>query len=199
MLRLEHGRRAGAGNGRVALEGLFGPLFERSRDALLVVEVGSGRVARRNPSAERLFGPPTEEPVWLGAMLPELLDGAAGGPASLLDGRPRATTARCRGGDGRPVEVVTASADGGTGDHLLLLIRPLDELARAEAAVGRLEEALRAVAHDARTPLTGVVGFAELLLERSFPPERQRQLLVCIRREAARLDGVLAQLPRSAR
>jgi signal transduction histidine kinase len=50
------------------------------------------------------------------------------------------------------------------------------------------------VHHDLRTPLTSIMGFAELLIERDLPPEKQRLLLGHIAREAARIHRQLDQL-----
>jgi signal transduction histidine kinase len=209
LLESEPGDRRATGS--FDLGRLVGPLFRHSRDALLVVDAESGRVVLRNRSAEALFGRAAEEPAPppIEALLPGLiapaaatdgaLSGARHGLTALLDGEPRATRAVRRSGDELPVEVVASPADGSTVGYVLLLLRPLDDRARAETAERRLEEVLTLVNHDVRTPLTGIVGFAELLLERSFTSEKQRQLLECIRREAARLDGLLGQLPRSTR
>ncbi|HEY3079875.1 MAG TPA: histidine kinase dimerization/phospho-acceptor domain-containing protein [Chloroflexota bacterium] len=222
MLLLESEEGARPENPPVDLGRLVGPLFHHSRDALVIVDAGSGRVVLRNPSAERIFGRAAEEPgpPPLDALLPDLLavrvpgtrlrvgrgvrNGTSGIPqgdlgvrdglSALLDGQSRATTARRRSGDELPVEVVASSADGSARGHVLLLIRPIDDRARAEAAERRLDEVLTVVNHDLRTPLTSIVGFAELLLERSFTPEKQSQLLVFIRREGTRLEALLGQL-----
>jgi PAS domain S-box-containing protein len=203
MLLLESERGDRRETGSVEPDRLFGPLFHHSRDALLVVDPGSGRVVLRNPSAERIFGRAAEEPgpPPLDALLPDLIAGAPArnGLSSLLDGRPRPTLARRRTGDELPVEVVAGSADGSASGDVLLLVRPIDDRARAETAERRLDEVLTVVNHDLRTPLTSIVGFAELLLERSFAPEKQRQMLVFMRNEAARLEELLGQLPRSSR
>jgi signal transduction histidine kinase len=170
-------------------------LFAHGRDALLVVEAQRRRVVRHNPAAERIFGRGLD-----GAPLDDLLtwldDPAENGPEPLADGRARAATALRRSGELLPVEVVAVPAAGGS---VALLVRPIDDAARAEAAERELNRVLSVVNHDLRTPLTSIVGFAELLIERKFAPERQRQLLGFIKREGARLEELIAQLPRSNR
>jgi two-component system sensor histidine kinase VicK len=51
------------------------------------------------------------------------------------------------------------------------------------------------VHHDLRTPLTSIIGFAELLLEREMTPEKRRQLIGFIAREGARLNALLDETP----
>jgi signal transduction histidine kinase len=52
----------------------------------------------------------------------------------------------------------------------------------------------RLVQHDLRTPLTSIIGFAELLLEREMPPDKRRQLLGYILREGERLNSLLDEV-----
>jgi two-component system sensor histidine kinase VicK len=50
------------------------------------------------------------------------------------------------------------------------------------------------VHHDLRTPLTSIIGFAELLLEREMTPEKRRQLIGFIAREGARINALLNEV-----
>ena len=59
-------------------------------------------------------------------------------------------------------------------------------------ATERLKDAFVAtVSHELRTPLTSILGFTELLLARSFPPERQREFVTIIHRETLRLTRLI--------
>lgn len=62
----------------------------------------------------------------------------------------------------------------------------------AQKQVERLkDELVSTVSHELRTPLTSLRGFAELLLQRNFPVEKQRQFLTIIQTEAARLTNLI--------
>ena len=59
-------------------------------------------------------------------------------------------------------------------------------------AVERLkDELISVVSHELRTPLTSLRGFAELLLQRDFPPEKQREFVTIIHSEALRLTNLI--------
>lgn len=62
-----------------------------------------------------------------------------------------------------------------------------------------LQQLRKLVHHDLRTPLTSIIGFAELLLEREMPPEKRRQLVGFIAREGARIDALLNEFAPSER
>lgn len=86
---------------------------------------------------------------------------------------------------------VVASSDGhvrvectrGPGGALLVAW-DVSEQIELEATRDRI---LSTISHELRTPLTSLRGFAELLLARTFDPDRQREFLTIIRNEAVRL------------
>lgn len=53
------------------------------------------------------------------------------------------------------------------------------------------DELVSTVSHELRTPLTSLRGFAELMLKRSFAPDKQREFLTIIHQEATRLTGLI--------
>jgi len=53
------------------------------------------------------------------------------------------------------------------------------------------DELVSTVSHELRTPLTSLRGFAELMLKRSFPPEKQRKFLQVIHSESMRLTELI--------
>ena len=62
-----------------------------------------------------------------------------------------------------------------------------------------LRQLRQLVHHDLRTPLTSIIGFAELLLEREMPTEKRRQLIGFIAREGGRIDALLSEIPAPTR
>ena len=62
----------------------------------------------------------------------------------------------------------------------------------ARTEVERLkEELVGIVSHELRTPLTSLRGFSELLLNKQFSPEQQRQFLTIIQHESTRLANLI--------
>ncbi|MFX8207364.1 histidine kinase dimerization/phospho-acceptor domain-containing protein, partial [Acinetobacter baumannii] len=55
-------------------------------------------------------------------------------------------------------------------------------------------EFLTTAAHELRTPMVSVFGFTELLLRRSLPDERRRDVLETIHRQSSLLVGMLNEL-----
>ena len=74
-------------------------------------------------------------------------------------------------------------------------IRRVREAEQAKAQVMERErlkdELVSIVSHELRTPLTSMRGFAELMLKREFPPEKQREFLSIIHTEAVRLTNLI--------
>lgn len=64
-----------------------------------------------------------------------------------------------------------------------------------ESEVDRLKsEFLSTAAHELRTPMASVYGFSELLLQREFSPEKTREVLDIIHRQAGHLVALLNEL-----
>lgn len=53
------------------------------------------------------------------------------------------------------------------------------------------DELVSTVSHELRTPLTSLLGFTELMLERTYAPEQQRELIQIIYQEALRLTNLI--------
>lgn len=53
------------------------------------------------------------------------------------------------------------------------------------------DEFISIVSHELRTPLTSLRGFTELMLARNFSPEKQRELLSIMQKEATRLTALI--------
>ena len=64
-----------------------------------------------------------------------------------------------------------------------------------ESEVDRMKsEFLSTAAHELRTPMASIYGFCELLLHRSPSPERQREMLQIVNRQAERMITILNEL-----
>lgn len=147
--------------------------------ALIVADV-RGRVTYVNPGYCELLDVRADDV--LGAPCEWLVDATGGGTASherdrLLErgGRWLRAVTRPLTVEGRIAGTVTACVD----------VTDLHERARDRREVVGL------VTHEFRTPLTSLRGFAELLLKRSYPEEKQREFLTIIRNEAARLSDLV--------
>lgn len=55
-------------------------------------------------------------------------------------------------------------------------------------------EFLSTAAHELRTPMSSIFGFCELLLHRQMTPERQREMLLVVHRQAKRMIAILNEL-----
>jgi len=89
-----------------------------------------------------------------------------------------------------PVECVSTPIRSREGDVIGAVITFSDITQRKE--VDRMKnELISTVSHELRTPLTSLRGFAELLLERQFPPEQQREFMTVIHKEALRLTTLI--------
>ena len=73
-------------------------------------------------------------------------------------------------------------------DQLERHVRELTDTAR------RQEDFLRSFAHETKTPLTSIIGYAELALTRPDQPELVRESAACIFREGRRLESLSRKL-----
>jgi PAS domain S-box-containing protein len=64
------------------------------------------------------------------------------------------------------------------------------DITERKEAVRVKEEMVAVVSHELRTPITSLRGFAELLLKRSYPVEKQQEFLTIIHNEAVRLNNL---------
>lgn len=64
-----------------------------------------------------------------------------------------------------------------------------------ETEVERIKsEFLSTAAHELRTPMASIIGFAELMRVRRYPPERQAELLDTVHRQAQRMASIIDEL-----
>jgi PAS domain S-box-containing protein len=89
-----------------------------------------------------------------------------------------------------PIECLSTPIRSGEGDIVGAVVTFRDITQRKE--VDRLkDELISIVSHELRTPLTSLRGFAELLLEREFPPEKQQDFVGVIHKESLRLTNLI--------
>lgn len=90
---------------------------------------------------------------------------------------------------------------------LRTLTRPIERDGRIEGAVttctdvtdlvasGReRDELVTLLTHEFQTPLTSIKGFTELMLDRSYPVEQQRQFQAIVRQEATRMGDLMTDV-----
>ncbi|MDH4449457.1 MAG: HAMP domain-containing sensor histidine kinase [Rhodoferax sp.] len=70
----------------------------------------------------------------------------------------------------------------------------LQDITRAHDLDRAKSDFLSAAAHELRTPLASIYGFAELMLLRNLPPEQQKELLGTIHRQAKSLINLINEL-----
>ena len=173
-------------------------MLESALDCVITIDDG-GRIAEFNPAPEKTFGRTRGEV--LGKPMVDLLV-----PDDYRD-RHLEAFRRCLGpgaerpagrrleleglrGDGSrfPVELSVTSIHVGDAPIFTAYLRDITE--RKE--LDRLkDELVSTVSHELRTPLTSMRGFVELLLEREFPPEEQRQFLEIVDIEMKRLGKLI--------
>jgi PAS domain S-box-containing protein len=72
--------------------------------------------------------------------------------------------------------------------HFVGIVSDITQQKEAERVKNEL---VATVSHELRTPLTSLRGFAELMLERDYPPEKQKKFLGIINKEATRLTNLI--------
>lgn len=167
-------------------------------DGVVITEMSPAgpRVVYANPGSERLTGFSARE---LGEGCWDRLHGPETDPQALA-----AIDAAFREGVHCSVEMINYRKDGAPFWMRLSLNPVRDETGRVTHFIGiqsdithrkQIEklknDLVSTVSHELRTPLTSLRGFAELLLERSYPREKQRRFLAIIVREATRLGGLV--------
>lgn len=122
-----------------------------------------------------------------------LSDGAHIGTLCVIDRQARQLSERQRA---ILAQLGTAAAKALEGRRALLLeqemlaakLRARDELEHLKS------EFLAAAAHELRTPMTSIYGFAELLIQRDMPAEKQRRYLDTIHRQCASMMELTSEL-----
>ena len=173
-------------------------MLESALDCVITID-DIGRIVEFNPAAERTFGRTRTEV--LGKLMVDLLVPddyrerhleafrRCLGPGGERPAGRRIELEGLRGDGSRfPVELSVTSIHVGDTPSFTAYLRDITE--RKE--LDRLkDELVSTVSHELRTPLTSMRGFVELLLEREFPPEDQRQFLGIVDTEIKRLGKLI--------
>ncbi|HEY7703831.1 MAG TPA: PAS domain-containing sensor histidine kinase [Acidimicrobiia bacterium] len=133
-----------------------------------------------------------------------------GHTAALTTAEPQAISCRFRRKDGEYVWLESSGRplrDFGTGEIVMMIAvsrlagNPIEEAAKLRQIVKDRDRFVATVSHEMRTPLTAVVGFAEMLKDESVPmgSEERRQLIRAIAEEAFELTHIVEDLLVSAR
>ena len=177
-------------------------LIETIADGIVIVERG-GMITFANATAERVLGLSRErirersydDPAWKitsvdggelpAEKLPVALAMNGGEPVYDVE------LAVERPGGERVVLSVNAAplkdADGGvTG-----AVATVTDITRRKDLERLKEDFVSTVSHELRTPLSSLRGFAELMLNREYPPARQREFLTVIHNESVRLTNLI--------
>lgn len=168
-------------------------VLEASLDCVITLDA-EGRVAEFNPAAEATFGLPRDRVI--GRPLTDFLTPDEGtrlaadlqtflctGSSPGVGRRREAVSVRADGSE-FPAEITVVALDDPPQPAFTIFLRDITERRQIESLK---EELVATVSHELRTPLTSLRGFAELLLEREFPPEKAKHFLGMIRDEATRL------------
>lgn len=90
----------------------------------------------------------------------------------------------------RTLERVIRTSRSGNGE-LILCYRDVTR----ESEIDRMKsEFLSTAAHELRTPMVSILGFTELMLHRTFPPERSRMMLQTIHRQSGLIVNLVNEL-----
>lgn len=93
----------------------------------------------------------------------------------------------------RTIQRSIRRASGGSGGstEFVLYLRDITR----ESELDRMKsEFLSSAAHELRTPMVSIFGFAELLMKRKFPEERQKEMLETIHRQSKHLTNMVNEL-----
>jgi two-component system sensor kinase FixL len=184
----------------------LGRLFDTIRDAVVVAEVGAGRIVLWNPAAARLFGYTSEEIVGLPleTIVPERLRGKH--RAGLARYKRTRTGAIIEGH--RAVELPALRKDG-TEFHAELMLSPMRDVSveglyvlgvirditeRKELEIAK-DNFIANAAHELRTPVTAVLGSADLISRwRDLPEELLEECVVTLNRQTQRLATLVRDM-----
>ncbi|MBI4605927.1 MAG: response regulator [Planctomycetes bacterium] len=177
-------------------------VIETLADALFICD-GSGRIVFANAAAEEVLGLERSQITERAYNDPRWRITTPAGELVPDEDLPFARVLRT----GQPVRGIEHGVERADGTRVVLSInaaplldargKPAGMVATATDITRRTEvdrlkdELVSTVSHELRTPLTSLQGFAEILLQRSLPPERQREFLTIIHGEAVRLSHLV--------
>lgn len=186
-----------------ALREQYEALLEGSLDGIGVLQ--AGRLVYSNASLREIFGIPAGRaapPVFESLLAPasrEAFRTALRGLESRSRVLPRLEVLGLGGPEGHLHLDVGLQGILYEGEPAVLVqIHNASERAEREqqmrASYGQIDALVQTLAHDIRGPLTTIVGFSELLLQRELPPERVRESLQVLVQSSRRLRDLAEAL-----
>ena len=158
---------------------------QSASDGIITIDDGD-RMIFVNPAAAEMFGWSVDE--LLGRPVETVvvdLANVAGDAAG--DSRVIELHGVHKNGGAIPVEVSFGNLLEG-GAKCTAFLRDITQRKRVDQLKSEL---LSTVSHELRTPLTSLRGFVELILNRDYPAEKQRQLLTIVNKETIRLTNLI--------
>jgi PAS domain S-box-containing protein len=204
------GQRAQAASG--AAVDPYTDLFEYSGESIFVVDPVTLRFLDVNENAARRLGYKRGELLRLGQGDVEIHDPESSPKALAWESLVSGTVFyecryRCKDGSETPVEVSSRLVHSDEGGVLLNFVRDITKRKEMEDALRETQrqlegqnEELRAfshtVAHDLKTPLTSIIGYADLLQghHTTLPTEQLQGLLHTIARTAYKMHDIIDEL-----
>ena len=149
-----------------------------------------------NPGFERLMGCTAAETV--GRSLASLRspktppEAAARLDEAMRTGNPVTVEMQTERKDGQSFWVRKALTPvTGEAGELTGFVAILSDITQQKNAETMKTEFVSMVSHELRTPLTSLRGFAELMLNREYPPEKQKKFITIIHKESTRLANLI--------
>ncbi len=178
----------------------LGTLFALSPDGIASIDAAN-RIALANEALTRMVGLGREQ---LEGRPAEILDahlkrvcvdaGGFDGLAALFD-TPGASAPRARritiDATGRRVLEIVGVVATSAAVRKLLYVR---DVTRDTEVEQMKSDFLSTAAHELRTPMSSIFGFTELMMNREYPPERQRSMQAKVHRQCRAMMGILDEL-----
>ncbi len=182
-------------------------IVESAADSIILIDQ-RGVIEAFNPAAERMFG--YTGPEIIGNNVSVLMDEydrsrhdsylaayLQGGPSRVI-GNTREANGRRKDGTLFPIELTVSELRGGTDRRFTGIIRDVSQRKRAEAdlkqAIERATAATQAksdflanMSHEVRTPMTAIIGYAEVLFDQRLTAEDREAAVLAIRRNGTHL------------
>lgn len=114
--------------------------------------------------------------------------------ARLASGQPDTRDLRVvtKNGDVRWLHVSTRPVWDEAQDRVVRFYGATQDITERKEVERLKDELVSTASHELRTPLASLRGFAELMLKRDFPPEKQREFLTIIHDESVRLGNLIS-------